>query len=60
MSRVCSDWGTLDEWECEEVEAMLEGRGGTGGGLGDGACPCGSGVVPRREVVAYGEGLGDA
>jgi hypothetical protein len=55
---VCSDWGTLDEWECEEL-TMLERRGGTGGGLGDDACPYGSGVVPRREVVAYGEGLGD-
>jgi hypothetical protein len=27
--------------------------------FGDRACPCGSRIVPRREVVAYGDGGND-
>jgi hypothetical protein len=39
-----------DGWECEEP-ATFDGRGKIGGGLRGAACPCGSGVVPRWEVV---------
>jgi hypothetical protein len=41
------------------AERVLGARGGTRGGLGDGVCPCRSGVMSQREVVAFpGHGRG--